>query len=202
MFGFEVSVDASWLLLSVLIAWTLAVSIFPGIVPGLTAAGYWSMAVLGTAGLMFSIVFHETAHSLVARHYGLPIRGITLFIFGGVAEMSDEPARLRDELLTAAAGPAASILLAAIVQALLYGAAAWGGSIAVAGTLWYLALINFLLGLFNLIPAFPLDGGQMFRAALWSWRGDLIWGYPHCRRCGQSVWRIADPVWPAWRAAR
>jgi Zn-dependent protease/predicted transcriptional regulator len=175
LFGFEVSVDASWLLLAVLIAWTLAGSVFPGVTPGLTSAHYWVMAVFATAGLLMSIIFHEMAHSLVARHYGLPIRGITLFIFGGVAEMTAEPNRPRDELLMAAAGPAASLFLAAICYALLFGVAAWDGPAAVAGVLWYLALINFILALFNLVPAFPLDGGRIFRAALWSWRGDLVW---------------------------
>ena len=175
LFGFEVSVDASWLLLAVLISWTLAGSVFPGVTPGLTPAHYWVMAGFATAGLLMSIVFHETAHSLVARHYGLPIRGITLFIFGGVAEMTAEPSRPRDELLMAAAGPAASLLLAAICYALLVGVAAWNGPAAVAGVVWYLALLNFILALFNLVPAFPLDGGRIFRAALWSWRGDLVW---------------------------
>jgi len=175
LFGFEVSVDASWLLLAVLISWTLAGSVFPGVTPGLMPAHYWVMAGFGTVGLFMSIVFHETAHSLVARHYGLPIRGITLFIFGGVAEMTAEPNRPRDELLMAAAGPAASLFLAAICYALLLGVAAWNGPTAVAGVVWYLALINFILALFNLVPAFPLDGGRIFRAAMWSWRGDLVW---------------------------
>lgn len=158
-----------------LIAWTLAGSVFPFLTPGLTAASYWVMAGFATAGLMISIVLHETAHALVARHYDLPIRGITLFIFGGVAEMTAEPNRPRDELLMAAAGPAASLLLAAICYALLLCATAWESPVAVAGVLWYLALINFILALFNLVPAFPLDGGRIFRAALWSWRGDLVW---------------------------
>lgn len=133
------------------------------------------MADCATIGLLISIVFHETAHSLVARHYDIPIRGITLFIFGGVAEMTGEPRRPRDELLMAAAGPAASLLLAAIFHALLLGVTAWASLVAVAGVLRYLALINFILALFNLVPAFPLDGGRIFRAALWSWRGDLVW---------------------------
>ena len=175
LFGFEVSVDASWLLLAGTDSWTLAGSVFPGVTPGLTPAHYWVMGGFAAAGLFMSIVFHETAHSLVARHYGLPIRGITLFIFGGVAEMTAEPNRPRDELLMAAAGPAASLLLSAICYVLLFGVVAWNGPAAVVGVLWYLALINFILALFNLVPAFPLDGGRIFRAALWSWRGDLIW---------------------------
>src|SRR3954468_18464957 len=84
LFGFDVYVDASWLLLAVLIAWSLAVGVFPEMVSGLTSATYWSMAVVATAGLMFSIVFHEMSHAVIARYFALPIRGITLFIFGGV----------------------------------------------------------------------------------------------------------------------
>ena len=90
LFGFEVSVDASWLLLAILVTWTLAVSAFPQLTPGLDSLSYWLMGAAATAGLLLSIVFHEMAHSLVARHYGIPIRGITLFIFGGVAEMTEE----------------------------------------------------------------------------------------------------------------
>jgi Zn-dependent protease len=158
-----------------LIGWTLAGSVFPDLTPGLSTATYWLMAAAATAGLLLSIVFHETAHSLVARHYGMPIRGITLFIFGGVAEMTTEPSRPRDELLMAAAGPAASLLLAAILFLLFSFMVAWNGPASVGGVLWYLALLNFVLALFNLVPAFPLDGGRIFRAALWSWRGDLDW---------------------------
>ena len=175
LFGFEVSVDASWFLLAVLIGWTLAGSVFPSLTPGLSTASYRGMAAAATAGLLLSIVFHETAHSLVARHYGMPIRGITLFIFGGVAEMTTEPSRPRDELLMAAAGPAASLLLAIIMFLLSAGVVAGDGPAPIAGVLWYLALINFVLAVFNLVPAFPLDGGRMFRAALWAWRGDLDW---------------------------
>src|SRR5437763_7891591 len=87
LFGFDVYVDASWLLLAVLIAWSLAIGAFPSIVSGLTPASYWSMAVVATIGLLFSIVFHEMSHAAVAQRFGMPIRGITLFIFGGVAEM-------------------------------------------------------------------------------------------------------------------
>lgn len=175
MFGFEVDVDASWLLLAVLICWTLAAAVFPDLNPGLTTASYWAMAATATIGLLLSIVFHETAHSLVARHYGMPIRGITLFIFGGVAEMTAEPTRPRDELLMAAAGPAASLVLAAILLLLFGGVVALGGPESIAGVLHYLALLNFILAIFNLVPAFPLDGGRIFRALLWSWRGDMEW---------------------------
>ena len=109
--GFDVYVDASWLLLAVLIAWSLAVGMFPDAVAGLSPATYWSMAVVATVGVLFSIVFHEMAHALVARHFDMPIRGITLFLFGGVAEMHSEPTSARSEFLMALAGPVASAVL-------------------------------------------------------------------------------------------
>jgi Zn-dependent protease len=85
--GFTVWMDVSWLIFAVMLVWSLAVGIFPSITPSLPAATYWWMAVVGTIGLFFSILFHELSHSLVARHFAMPISGITLFIFGGVAEL-------------------------------------------------------------------------------------------------------------------
>ena len=175
LFGFEVNLDASWLLLAILISWTLASGVYPSLTPGLTAATYWAMAIASTLGLLLSIVFHEMSHSLVARHYGLPIGGITLFIFGGVAEMTAEPSRPRDELLMAAAGPAASLVLAALCFAAFTLVAGADGPPALSGVLWYLGLLNGVLAIFNLVPAFPLDGGRVLRAALWGWRGDYVW---------------------------
>ncbi|HEX2941151.1 MAG TPA: site-2 protease family protein [Rhodopila sp.] len=173
LFGFDVAVDASWLLLAILIAWTLAAAVFPSLIHGLTPGVAWTMAGITTAGIMASIVLHEAAHSLVARRYGIVIRGITLFIFGGVAEMTVEPKRPRDELLMAVAGPAASLALALILFLLFAMVAAAGGPVTVGGVLWYLAQINYIIALFNLVPAFPLDGGRMLRAILWAWRGDF-----------------------------
>jgi Zn-dependent protease/CBS domain-containing protein len=175
LFGFDVYVDASWLLLAVLIAWSLAVGILPGIVHGLAPATYWSMAVIATIGLLFSIVFHEMAHSLVARRFAMPIRGITLFIFGGVAEMRSEPPSAGSEFLMALAGPVASAVLGLLMLLLYAVVAHLHGPPAISGILWYLGYLNWVLAVFNLLPAFPLDGGRMLRAALWGWRKDLVW---------------------------
>jgi Zn-dependent protease/predicted transcriptional regulator len=174
LFGFEVNIDASWLLLAVLVTWTLAKAVFPSFTPGFSSETYWWMGVAAALGLFFSIIFHEMSHSLVARRYGMSIRGITLFIFGGVAEMEGEPVSARGELLMAAAGPAASIVLA-LAFALLARVVGEALPEPVTGVIWYLALINGVLALFNLIPAFPLDGGRMLRAGLWAWRGDITW---------------------------
>jgi Zn-dependent protease len=175
LFGFDVYVDASWLLLAMLIVWSLAVGVFPQMVSGLTLATYWSMAAVSAAGLLLSIVFHEMSHAVVARHFALPIRGITLFIFGGVAEMHNEPTTALSEFLMALAGPVASGVLGLLLFLLLGFVAGSEGPPAVSAVLWYLTYLNWTLAVFNLLPAFPLDGGRMLRAALWGWSKDLIW---------------------------
>src|SRR5712671_2145049 len=108
MLGFEVRVDASWLLIAVLIVWSLAVGVFPIQLPGLPDSTYWLMGVVGAIGLFGSVVVHEFCHSIIARHYGLPMNGITLFIFGGVAEMEEEPPNPKSEFLIASVGPLSS----------------------------------------------------------------------------------------------
>jgi Zn-dependent protease/CBS domain-containing protein len=133
------------------------------------------MGIAGTLGLFASIVFHEFCHSLVARRYGLPMRGITLFIFGGVAEMSDEPASPKAEFLMAIAGPVSSVLLA-IGLALAYMAGqSLGWPKPLSGVVQYLVLLNVVLAGFNLLPAFPLDGGRVLRSILWAVKDDLRW---------------------------
>jgi Zn-dependent protease/predicted transcriptional regulator len=172
LFGFEVRVDASWLLMALLVTWSLAVGYFPYKYHNLSIGTYWWMGILSALGLFGSIVVHEFSHSLVARRYGLPMKGITLFIFGGVAEMGEEPGNAKTEFLMAIAGPIASILIGLLFYAIYRaGGAAW--SMPVAGVIAYLAGINWLLAAFNLVPAFPLDGGRVLRSALWYWRGNL-----------------------------
>ncbi len=175
LMGFEVKADPSWVVLAILLAWSLSTGLFPMKVGDLSTAAYWAMGITGAAGLFLSIIVHEFSHSLVARKRGMPMKGITLFIFGGVAEMGDEPPSAATELLMALAGPAASIVIAA----LFYGiyAAGQGGFIPapVNAVLGYLAMINGLLAVFNLVPAFPLDGGRVLRAVLWGIKKDIHW---------------------------
>jgi Zn-dependent protease/CBS domain-containing protein len=173
--GFQIALDWSWLIIAVLITWTLASGMFPYYDPGLTPAAYWSMGVIAALGLFASILLHELGHALVARRYGLPIRRITLFIFGGVAEMEAEPERPAVEFWVAIAGPIASFLVAVVCWLLLQAAAGAGAGVPVVGVLAYLATINVILAVFNLVPAFPLDGGRILRAVLWYWKGSLRW---------------------------
>lgn len=171
--GFKVQLDFSWVLLALLVTWSLAGGYFPGDYPGLSESTYWWMGVAGALGLFASLVFHELAHSLVARRYGLPITSITLFIFGGVAHMEDEPPSPKAEWLMAIAGPISSFTLSAGCHLAFMLGYRLDVPIPLLGVVAYLAMVNSLLGAFNLIPAFPLDGGRVLRAALWHWKKNL-----------------------------
>jgi Zn-dependent protease/CBS domain-containing protein len=171
LLGFNVYIDLSWLFLAVLISWSLARGVFPSRYPALSLSTYWVMGLAGALGLFASIVFHEFAHSLVARREGTPMRGITLFIFGGVAEMGDEPRNPKAEFLIAIAGPASSVFLGGMF--LLLAALGKGGPVSLEAVLRYLGWINLVLAAFNLVPAFPLDGGRVLRSVLWGWQHDL-----------------------------
>ncbi len=175
LFGFEVSIDATWIVLAILIAWSLSTGYFPFKYQDLSTRQYWVMGVIGALGLFVSIVAHEFCHSLVARRTGMPMKGITLFIFGGVAEMTAEPPSARNEFLIAVAGPISSFVMAAIFYALNRLGETAGWSTAISGIMGYLGMINVILAVFNLVPAFPLDGGRILRAALWAWKGNLRW---------------------------
>lgn len=144
------------------------------------------MGLAGVIGLLFSIIFHEFSHSLVARRYGLPIRGITLFLFGGVAEMQEESENPKVEFLMAIAGPIASFLLAAAFHGVTVLAEAQGVPQPVVGVTRYLVFLNLILAIFNMIPAFPLDGGRVLRAALWRWKGDFRWATRIATRVGST----------------
>ncbi|RJR47625.1 MAG: CBS domain-containing protein [Deltaproteobacteria bacterium] len=173
LFGFEVSIDLSWIFIAVLVTWSLAAGFFPYLYPHLPAKTYWVMGVIGSLGLFLSVIFHEFSHSVVARRLGLPMKGITLFIFGGVAQMGDEPASAKVEFFMAIAGPISSLVLGGIFYLLYVQGAAAGWSLPVNGVIRYLAYINVVLAVFNLLPAFPLDGGRVLRSILWGAWDDL-----------------------------
>jgi Zn-dependent protease/predicted transcriptional regulator len=186
LLGFKVQADTSWLFLALLITWSLATGYFPFEYENLPASMYWGMALVGAAGLFASLIFHELAHSLVARRFGIPMKGITLFIFGGVAHMDEEPPNPKSEFLMAIAGPLSSLLLAAGFYGLVQAGAALRVPEHVRGIAGYLAFINVLLAVFNMVPAFPLDGGRAFRAALWAWKGNLRWATQIASRFGSG----------------
>ena len=120
LFGFEVKLNITWLVLAFLIAWSLARGYFPSDFTGLSQTTYWIMGVVGAVGIFFSIVAHEFSHSMIARRFGLPIRSITLWIFGGVAQMDEEPPSPRAEFYMSIAGPLSSLFIGAVFFLLYY----------------------------------------------------------------------------------
>lgn len=186
LMGLEVRANTSWVILAVLVFWSLATGLLPQQLPGLGHSAYWLLAALGTLGVFSSLLFHEFAHALVARRHGMRIDGITLFLFGGVAEIIDEPPDPRTEMRVAIAGPIASGVLFVGFWILAALTSVTVGAAPLAALLSYLALINLLLAVFNLFPGFPLDGGRMLRAWLWQRHGDLLGATRIASRCGQG----------------
>jgi len=170
--GIPIRVHASWFLVFLFMTWTLATGYLPEALPGLSIERYWGMGAVAAVLLFLSVLLHELGHSYVAQRYRIPIGQITLFLFGGIAHMGKEPPHPRAEFLIAIAGPVVSVLLGAGCLAL---AAATEASFGTSGTQGFvvlgglLGLVNVQLGLFNLIPGFPLDGGRVLRAGLWAW---------------------------------
>jgi Zn-dependent protease/predicted transcriptional regulator len=161
-----------------LIDWTLATYFMPQYIKGLTSTDYWIMGSLGTILLFFSILLHELAHSIVATKYGISVRSITLFIFGGVSDIAKEPKDFHQEFKMSIVGPLTSFALGGIF-ALFFWLVSQTGSIGnlsyleqIKGILFYAVIINIMLGVFNLVPAFPLDGGRVLRAGLVRWKKD------------------------------
>jgi Zn-dependent protease/CBS domain-containing protein len=166
--GIDLSVHPSWLLIAFLITFSLADAFFPRALPGWSTGQYWLLGA-ATALLFFaSILAHELSHALLARRFGLKVAGITLFIFGGATTIEGDARTPRDEALIALAGPASSILIGAV----LLGAAVLLESREASVLLSWLGYINVVLGIFNLVPGYPMDGGRVLRAILWRLRGD------------------------------
>lgn len=162
--GIPIGLDYSWFLIFALLTWSLATSYFPAEFKGWPVTQYWIVGAV-TVILMFgSVLLHELGHSVVALRYKIPVRSITLFIFGGVAQIGAEPPSAVAEFWIAIAGPITSFGLAIIFGLLQPLVGSFGSLLAIAR---YLAYINGALALFNLIPGFPLDGGRVFRAIVW-----------------------------------
>ncbi len=171
--GFKVQLDLSWTLLALLIVWSLATGYFPHYYLGLEPSAYWWMGAIGALGFFGSLVVHELAHSIVARHQGIPIRSIRFFIFGGVAQMDTEPSSPKAEFFMAIAGPISSFALSAASYLVFEVSYQQNAPVPFLGIVGFLCFANNLLGSFNLVPGFPLDGGRALRAALWHWSGDI-----------------------------
>ena len=197
VFGIPISVDASWLIILALITWTLTEVVFKPELPDLSEGQRLLLALATALAFFLCIILHEMGHALVARSRGIPMRGITLFLFGGVAEMTGEPASAGSEFLMAIAGPIVTTVLAGVFFLLsqLAASQAWPRSTEL--VFEYLAWINFALLIFNLVPAFPLDGGRVFRSILWAISGNVRRATYWASAIGQGfAWLlIACGVW-------
>jgi Zn-dependent protease/CBS domain-containing protein len=184
--GVDIRLDASWVLVALLIAWSLATGVFPQLYAGLPEASYWWMAAATVVGVGVSIISHEMGHTLAARAFGVRVSTITLFVFGGVASMESEPKTARAELIVALMGPMVSVALALAFFALANGMEPYVSS-ETHGVLHYLGLLNAVLAAFNMTPAFPLDGGRVLRAALWVFTRDRTRATRAAARVGEAL---------------
>jgi len=170
--GFPVGMNWSVLVIAWLLTWSLATGGLPHGAPGHAEGTYWAAAALAAAAFLASLLAHELAHAVVARRSGIEVTSITLWLFGGVASLSREPATPAADLRIAAAGPATSLALAGAFGAASLAIDATAAPHILASVTGWLAGVNLMLGLFNLIPGAPLDGGRVLRAIVWRLRGD------------------------------
>jgi Zn-dependent protease/CBS domain-containing protein len=183
--GIRVRIDGSWFIAFLLFAWTLSVGYFPLQVPDQPASIYWLAGTLSSLGLFACVLLHELSHCLAAKKLGTEVRQITLFIFGGVSEMSlNEQGTPASEFRIAIAGPLASLGLGVIFFAASLGATALAGRVAVE-VLRYMSYVNLVLAAFNAMPGFPLDGGRVLRSYLWRRTGNLTRATNAAARIGE-----------------
>ena len=171
--GIPIFINYTWFIIFGLVVFTLARISFPQTVPGLAREAYWFMALISALLLFSSLILHELSHSIVALKSRIPIKDITLFVFGGVAHMEKEPSDPTTEFKMAIAGPATSLAIAGIFFALTRIMESRGGPAPAIAVTSYIYLINAIVAAFNLVPGFPLDGGRVLRAILWKTFGDL-----------------------------
>jgi Zn-dependent protease/CBS domain-containing protein len=169
IFGIPIQLDYSWFLIFGLITWTLAIGYFPAEFRGWPTWEYWVVGFITSIFFFGSVLLHELGHSVVALHYGIPVSGINLFIFGGVSQIEKEPQSAGVEFVLAIVGPLVSFAIAGVFFGLQLVFTSFAPFLAFAR---YLAYINALLGVFNLIPGFPLDGGRVFRSIVWALTGN------------------------------
>lgn len=173
IFGIDVHVHGSWIIIATLVLWSLATAALPADFPTMAPALRLVMAAGITLLFFVSLLAHELAHSVVATARGIPVRRITFFLFGGMAETSAESRSAGEEFLIAIAGPVMSFLLAGFFGALWYLGAAGDWPAILTGSAGYVAFLNAILGVFNLLPGFPMDGGRVLRAILWKATGSV-----------------------------
>lgn len=185
--GIPIGVHWSVLVISLLLAQGLALTVLPESAGGYDGTAYWGVAVVVVACFLIALLAHELAHALAAKHYGVRVKAITLWLLGGVSELDGQPPHARGELLIALAGPLTSLAAGAVFAGAAAGAAAVGvGALGVAALAW-LAVVNAALAVFNLLPGAPLDGGRVLAAVLWWRRGDQVAARQAAGRAGRVL---------------
>jgi Zn-dependent protease len=184
LFNIDIYIDSSWFLIFILFTWVLSTSYYPERFPEWSSLQMWVLGTLTCLLLFASVLFHELAHSLVAIQQGEQVKRITLFILGGVAQISGEPKEPLKEFTMALAGPFASVMLS--VAFLLFSFGLHGVSRPLSAAAFYLCMINLALAAFNLLPGFPMDGGRVLRSLIWKVTGDLQKATRIASRVGQG----------------
>jgi Zn-dependent protease/CBS domain-containing protein len=184
-FGIPIRINVSWWVALALSTGLLGFKVYPDILPRSSSLVHWTLALVTSLVFFASVLLHELGHALVARAYGIPVRSITLFLLGGVAQISQEMKRPAEELLVAGVGPAVSILLSGIFLGLMLLS---GDRRSPLGVMWtWLWLLNLSVGVFNMVPGFPMDGGRVLRALIWAATGSYRWATRIAGWCGRLV---------------
>ena len=189
IYGIDVHVHGSWLIIAGLVMWSLMSAALPADFPGIDGGARVLMAAGITALFFLSLLAHELAHSVVATVRGIPVHRITFFLFGGMAQTSRDSRSPGEEFLIAIAGPVMSFLLAGLFLTVWHLGGARGWSAAMVGGAAYVGVLNLVLGLFNLLPGFPMDGGRVLRAAIWKGTGSVT---------RATLWASRIGAWMAW----
>ena len=197
LFGINIRADWSWLLIVFLVTWNLT-NVFGQVHPGWSPPLRWGLSLAAAMLFFGSVLAHELSHSLVARKFGIPVRNITLFLFGGVASIEREPTAPKAEFLIAAAGPASSVVIGAVMLGLaaatVYLSDVSGSAMQILARLspistllFWLGSINIILAIFNMIPGFPLDGGRVLRSIIWAVTKNLRTATRSAALVGQAI---------------
>ena len=199
IFGIDVRVHGSWFVIALLVMWSLASAALPADFPEAAQGSRLAAAAVVTLLFFLSLLAHELAHSLVAAARGIPVRGITFFLFGGMAQTSTDSRSAGEEFLIAIAGPLMSFLLAAGFLGIWWLLGNGVTPPIVAGSAAYVAALNLVLGVFNLLPGFPMDGGRVLRSIIWKLTGDVTKATRWASRVG--VWLATGlSLFGAWDA--
>ena len=183
LFGIEIGFNWSLVFIFALVTWTLATNVLPVDAPGYAPLLYWFTAAIGAVLFYVCLLAHELSHSLVARRHGVKVTGITLWLFGGVSQLEGEPSTARSEALIAGVGPLTSFGVAVVALGVAY--VTQGLNALISDLFSYLTVVNIALGLFNLVPAFPLDGGRLLSSFLWWRSGSRRQGVHNAVRIGR-----------------